>query len=48
MEEAGGGCFERQKYQEVPELKEAMELLETGKFKKLVAFSYSAKGKKVH
>ena len=24
-----------------------MELLETGKFKKLVAFSYSAKGKKV-
>ncbi len=36
-----------QKYQEVPELKEAMELLETGKFKKLVAFSYSAKGKKV-
>jgi hypothetical protein len=36
-----------QRYQEVPELKEAMELLETGKFKKLVAFSYSAKGEKV-
>jgi Transposase len=39
--------FGEQKYQEVPELQEAMELLETGKFKKLVAFSYSAKGKKV-
>ena len=35
------------KYQEVPELREAMEMLEKGKFKKMVAFSYSEIGKKV-
>ncbi len=38
----GRRLLRRQKYQKVPELKKAMELLETGKFKKLVAFSYSA------
>ena len=37
----------KKKYQEVPELQEAMEMLEKGKFKKMVAFSYSEIGKKV-
>jgi transposase-like protein len=35
------------KYQEVPELREAMELLEGEKFKKMVAFSKSGVGEKV-
>lgn len=35
------------KYKEVPELQEAMEMLEKGKFRKMVAFSYSEMGKKV-
>jgi hypothetical protein len=34
------------KYQAVPELVEAMEMLETGKFKKAVAFVYSQAGEK--
>jgi hypothetical protein len=37
----------KKKYQEVPELQEAMEMLEKGKFRKMVAFSYSEIGKKV-
>jgi len=36
-----------EKYQGVPELLKAMELLEHGKFKKAVAFVYSAAGQKV-
>jgi hypothetical protein len=31
----------KEKYKEVPELQEAMEMLEEGKFRKMVAFSYS-------
>jgi hypothetical protein len=34
-------------YKGVPELAEAMEMLETGKFKKAVAFVYSDAGEKV-
>jgi transposase-like protein len=36
-----------QKYQEVSELREAMEMLESGKFKKMVVFSSSAAGERV-
>jgi hypothetical protein len=36
-----------QKYKEVPELAEAMEMLEEGKFKKAVAFVYSPAAEKV-
>jgi hypothetical protein len=35
------------KYQQVPELAEALELLEAGKFRKLVAFAASATGQQV-
>ena len=35
----------KEKYQEVPELVEAMEMLEAGKFKKTVAFVYSPAGR---
>jgi hypothetical protein len=37
----------QQRYQEVPELAAAMEMLEKGKFEKMVAFTYSAAGQKV-
>ena len=37
----------KEKYKEVPELQEAIEMLEEGKFRKMVAFSYSEVGKKV-
>jgi hypothetical protein len=37
----------KEKYQAVPELVKAMNLLERGKFKKAVAFVYSAAGQKV-
>jgi hypothetical protein len=37
----------QEKYQEVPELAEAMAMLEAGKFKKMVAFVYSAAGERV-
>jgi len=36
-----------QKYQQVPELAEALAMLETGKFRKMVAFARSAAGQKV-
>ena len=36
-----------EKYREVPELEEAMGMLEEGKFRKMVAFTYSEGGKKV-
>ena len=36
-----------EKYKQVPELVEALAMLETGKFKKLVAFAASAAGKRV-
>jgi hypothetical protein len=36
-----------QKYQQIPELAEAMAMLETGKFRKMVAFASSAVGQKV-
>jgi hypothetical protein len=37
----------KKEYKEVTELQEAMEMLEKGKFRKMVAFSYSEIGKKV-
>jgi hypothetical protein len=37
----------QQKYQDVPELAKAMEMLEQGKFEKMVAFTYSEAGQKV-
>lgn len=37
----------KEEYRQVPELEEAMEMLEKGKFKKMVAFTYSEAGKKV-
>lgn len=37
----------KERYKEIPELKEAMEALEEGKFKKMVAFTHSEAGKKV-
>jgi Transposase len=37
----------QQKYQQVPELVEALKMLEAGKFKKMVAFAASVVGKKV-
>jgi hypothetical protein len=37
----------QEKYKEIAELVEAMEMLEKGKFKKMVAFTYSEAGKKV-
>ena len=37
----------KEEYQEVPELAEAMGMLEEGKFRKMVAFAYSEAGKKV-
>jgi hypothetical protein len=37
----------KEKYRTVPELAEAMALLEAGKFKKMVAFVFSAAGQKV-
>jgi transposase-like protein len=37
----------KESYKEVPELAEAMEMLETGKFKKAVAFTYSEAAEKV-
>ena len=37
----------QEKYQAVPELVEAMKLLESGKFKKMVAFVYSVSAQKV-
>jgi hypothetical protein len=37
----------QQRYQDVPELVEAMEMLEPGKFSKMVAFTCSAAGQKV-
>ena len=36
----------KEKYREVPELEEAMGMLEEGKFRKMVAFTYSEAGKK--
>jgi transposase-like protein len=37
----------KETYREVPELEEAMGMLEEGKFRKMVAFTYSEGGKKV-
>ena len=37
----------KEKYREVPELEEALGMLEKGKFRKMVAFTYSEAGKKV-
>jgi hypothetical protein len=37
----------KEKYKEVAELKEAMEMLEEGKFRKMVAFTYGEAGRKV-
>jgi hypothetical protein len=37
----------KETYREVPELEEAMGMLEEGKFEKMVAFTYSEGGKKV-
>ena len=37
----------KEKYKEVPELVEAMAVLESGKFKKMVAFASSKAGQKV-
>jgi hypothetical protein len=37
----------KEQYKDVPELVEAMAMLESGKFKKMVAFTYSEAGQKV-
>ena len=37
----------KEKYKEIPELVQVMEMLEKGKFAKMVAFTYSEAGKKV-
>jgi Transposase len=37
----------KEKYKEVAEVKEAMEMLEEGKFRKMVAFTYGEAGRKV-